>query len=127
MKKLFKLTGLMALMVMVTLVLSAFTKVNDKSVESVNETYSCKVETFKPNGDHFVKGNITVWFGGSGSGGYAKYWVDGDGRCTISWDSERGDCIKRITFDETFESGYYEIKDIKLEDGGSYKLTAKSK
>ncbi len=130
MKKLLKLTGLMALMVMVVLTLSAFTKANNTSVDSVNGEYSCKVEIFKPNGNHFSQGNITVWFhkgSWDDEGGWAKYWVDSDGKCTIKWDSKRGDYIERITFSESFQSGYYEIKDIKLVNGESYKLTAKEK
>lgn len=119
--------GLLSLMTMVVFAMSSFTNANNKSVDSVNGDYTCKVEIFKPNGDHFVSGKITVWFGGSGSGGYAKYQVDDEGKCTITWDSRRGDYIERITFDESFESGYYEISDIKLVDGKSYKLTAKKK
>lgn len=122
--------GLLSLMAMVVFAMSSFTNVNNKSVDSVNGDYTCKVEIFKPNGNHFAQGNITVYFhkgSWDDSGGYAKYWVDSDGKCTITWDSRRGDYIERITFDESFESGYYEISDIKLVDGKSYKLTAKKK
>lgn len=127
MRKSIKAMGIMALMVMVAFTLSAFTKVNNNSVEAVESEYTCNVEIFKPNGNHFVKGNITVYFGGRGEGGWAKYWVDNNGKSTISWSSKRGEYIKRITFDELLESGYYEIDDIKLVDGKTYKLTAKKK
>ena len=59
----------------------------------------------------------------SQSGGWAKYWVDANGDCTITWLEERGDAIERISFSE-FGRGYV-IKDIMLKDGQTYVLTAK--
>lgn len=125
MKKMLKAMGLLTLMMMVGLVVSAFTKANDTTTTTGDGKYSCKVEIFLPNGNHYVQGNIEVYFhkaSWSDEGGWAKYWVDSDGRCTISWDSKRGDYIERITFSEYGNS--YVIKNIKLSDGGSYKLTA---
>lgn len=122
MKKVMKMMGVVALMVTMVFAFSAFTKVKNNSEMSSAGQNSCKVEIYKPNGNHFVCGDIEVRFRG-GSGGYAKYWVDSNGRCTITWDSSRGDHIDRISFVDNLKG--YVIKNIKLVDGGSYKLTAK--
>ena len=126
MKKTFKVMGLMALVMTAAFVLSAFTKANNDTDVSSGDQYSCKVEIFLPDGSHFVSGNMTVYFhkaSWTDEGGWAKYWVDGDGKCTMSWDAKRGDYIERITFCQF--GTCYEIKDVKLSDGGNYKLTAR--
>jgi hypothetical protein len=84
------------------------------------------VEIFLPDGSHYIQGNIEVWFhkgSWTDEGGYAKYWVDSDGKCTIQWDSKRGDYIEYISFSDSGRG--YVIKDLELSNGGSYKLTAK--
>jgi hypothetical protein len=126
MKKVLKLTGMMALMMALVLSVSAFTKVTANNDVTSGEQYSCKVEIFLPDGSHYIQGNIEVWFhkgSWTDEGGYAKYWVDSDGKCTIQWDSKRGDYIEYISFSDSGRG--YVIKDLELSNGGSYKLTAK--
>jgi hypothetical protein len=126
MKKVLKRTGMMALMIALVLSVSAFTKVTANNDVTSGEQYSCKVEIFLPDGSHYIQGNIEVWFhkgSWTDEGGYAKYWVDSDGKCTIQWDSKRGDYIEYISFSDSGRG--YVIKDLELSNGGSYKLTAK--
>ena len=125
MKKVMKMMGVVALMVTMVFAFSAFTKGKNNSEMSSAGQYSCKVKIFKPDGKQYVCGDITVFFC-CGSEGWVDYWVDCDGNCTITWDAKRGDHINRISFTDgtIFKKGYV-IKDIKLVDGGSYKLTAK--
>ena len=117
--------GLVALVMTAVFAFSAFTSVNDTDVSS-GDQYSCKVEILKPDGSHYVQGNVTVYFhkaSWTDEGGWAKYWVDSDGKSNMSWDTKRGDYIERITFSDFGRS--YEINDIKLTNGGNYKLTAR--
>ncbi len=128
MKKVLKLTGMMALMMALVLSVSAFTKVTANNDVTSGEQYSCNVEIFLPDGSRYMQGNIEARFHKgrwTDEGGYAKYWVDSDGKCTIQWDSKRGDYIEYIFFSE-FGHGYV-IEDIELSNGGSYRLTAKEK
>ena len=113
-------------MLTVAFAFSAFTNANNDSKVSSGEQYSCKVEILLPDGSHCVGRDVTVYFhkaSWTDEGGWAKYWVDGDGKCTMSWDAKRGDYIERITFCQF--GTCYEIKDVKLSDGGNYKLTAR--
>ena len=118
--------GLVALVMAMVFAFSAFTPVNDKVDASSGDEYSCKVEIFLPDGTHCVGRNVMAYFhkaSWTDEGGSAKYWVDGDGKCTMSWDVKRGDYIERITFCQF--GTCYEINDIKLSNGGNYKLTAR--
>ena len=104
--------------------LSAFTKAETNKEMAASGQYSCTVEIFLPDGSRFVGGKITVFFhkgSYNDEGGWAEYRLDNNGRCTITWDSKRGDYIERINL----HKDYLVITDIKLRDGNSYKLTAK--
>lgn len=126
MKKVFKVTGLMTLMVTVALVFSAFTKENNNAEMASGKQYSCKVEILKPNGSHYVSGYIEAWIYRSKNSSFfneVKCYIDGDGKGTITWNADLGEFVGRIYF--TSWPTNYVIKDIELRDGGSYKLTAK--
>lgn len=125
MKKVLKAMGLMALMMAVALAVSAFTKANVNKDATSGDKYSCKVEIFKPNGSHYVSGNIEAWVYRKKNSTFfneVKCWIDSDGKGTITWDEDLGDFVGRIYFRDWPTN--YVIKDIELRNGGSYKLTA---
>lgn len=92
--------------------------------------HQCEVTIwYTDNGDRYklTARNIEVWFGRNG--GWANYWVDDKGRCTITWDEDRGDTITKILFSELkhgslIGTNNYKVEGIELKPGGSYSLEA---
>ena len=103
------LTGLMALIVMVALSLSAFTKVNNSSEKS------CKVTIKYGNGDPADGVKVTASY--KGIGGQHDFKTNDEGVVTLTWETNDIKCLY-------IKGDKYEVD---YRDGESYSLTLKKK
>ncbi len=120
-----KALGLTAILAVVALTLYSFVSYHGTDSDSKGSKLSCKVEILKPNGSHYVSGNIKAWvYREKNSTFYneVECWIDSDGKGTIKWDEDLGSFVGRIYFRDWPTN--YVIKDIELRDGGNYRLTA---
>lgn len=92
-------------------------------------SYTCNITIkYTENGEEYklTANNIEVYFGSRG--GYAKYWVDDKGNCTITWDTDRGDTITKILFSEyrhgSIFKNQYRADGLQLKAGGTYTVHA---
>ena len=111
MKKFFKVTGLMALVMTMVFAFSAFTPVNDTQSEK-----SCRVTVKYSNGDLADNVTVSAFYKGFG-GGYHDFKTDDYGVVKLTW--------------EYHDIEYLYVKGDKYEvdysDGKSYTLTLKKK
>lgn len=92
------------------------------------EQYSCEVEIVFKDGSKLTVTDVDAEIHRGrfvDEGGYVKAWADGDGKCVITWDKNRGDYIKRLSFVKNivYTEGYV-LPDLRLEPGKSYVLNA---
>lgn len=111
MKKSMKLAGLLAMVMMVFVVTTAFTSVNNVQ----GDDQSCKVTVYYSNGSTASNVKIqTEVSGGISCCGGREFTTDGDGVAILYW--VKGCNLKKVYVKG---KGY----SVDYNDGGSYKLT----